>query len=160
VVDRIGPRRPIRTGLLAMFAAMAALSIFGAGAPVWVVSLLVALMSAGFAFVNSPLTTTISLLVPAARLSSGLSMKSMLFFLGGALGTSIVSAVLTARASARNAINPLYAGPAVAFSDTFLTLLLLLLLAACLTLALPEQRSQVAEPAAGQPRPATEAAHE
>jgi MFS family permease len=145
VVDRLGPRVPIRAGLAVMFVALASLSMFGAGAPVWVVSVLVAVLSAGFAFVNAPLTTTISLLLPPVRLSSGLSMNSMLFFLGGAFGTALVSAVLTARATAENAINPLYTGPAIAFSDAFLVLLPLVLVAFGLTLALPERGYQTAE---------------
>ena len=145
VVDRVGPRLPIRAGLGVMFFAVASLSSFGAGAPAWVVSLLAASLSAGFAFVNSPLTTTISLLVPPTRLSSGLSMNSMLFSLGGAFGTALISAVLTARAAAQGAINPLYVGRAFAFSDAFLLQLALLLIAFALTLALPHRRAQAAE---------------
>ncbi len=149
VVDRVGPRLPIRAGLSVMVVALASLSTFGAGAPAWVVSALAAVLSAGFAFVNAPLTTTISLLVPPARLSSGLSMQSMLFFLGGAFGTALMSAVLTARDAAARAINPVYAGQAIAFSDTFLVLLTLLLVAFGLTLALPERGYRTAEQATG-----------
>jgi MFS family permease len=157
VVDRIGPRIPIRGGLAAMFVALASLSIFGAGAPAWVVSLLVTLLSAGFAFVNSPLTTTISLLVPPARLSSGLSMNSMLFFLGGAFGTALISAVLTARAAARSAFNPVYGGPAVAFSDAFLVQLTLLVVGFALSLALPARGYRTAEQLLADARPAAPA---
>ncbi|MDQ5852884.1 MAG: MFS transporter [Chloroflexota bacterium] len=160
VVDRVGPRLPIRAGLCVMFVAIAALSAWGAGAPAWVVSVLTAMLSAGFAFVNSPLTTTISLLVPPARLASGLSMNSMLFFLGGAFGTALMSAVLTARATAQRAINPVYTGQAIAFSDAFLVLLALLLVALGLTLALPERGYRTAEQLLGQPRPAEQAVHE
>lgn len=159
VVDRMGPRVPIRAGLAVMVVAIASLSTFGAGAPVWVVSMLVAVLSAGFAFVNAPLTTTISLLLPSARLSSGLSMNSMLFFLGGAFGTALVSAVLTARATADHAINPLYAGPATAYSDAFLVLLAILLVASGLTLALPERGYQTAEQLLEQPPRVEHAVH-
>jgi MFS family permease len=159
VVDRVGPRIPIRSGLLAMFVALASLSTFGAGASAWVVSVLVALLSAGFAFVNAPLTTTISLLVPPVRLASGLSMNSMLFFLGGAFGTALISAVLTARAAARNALNPVYGGPAVAFSDAFLVQLALLVVAFALTLALPARGYQAPEQLEPEPRPAEHVGH-
>lgn len=143
IVDRVGPRLPIRGGLALMLVALAALSSFGAGAPVWVVSLLIAVVSGGFALVNSPLTTAISLMTPPARLASGLSMNSMLFFLGGAFGTALISAVLTARAGARNAVNPLYTGQAIAFSDAFLLQLVLLIVAFALTRALPARQEQV-----------------
>ena len=144
LVDRIGPRLPIRSGLLVMSAAVASLSLFGAGAPAVVVSLLAALLSAGFAFVNSPLTTTVSLVVPPARLASGLSMNSMLFSLGGAFGAALMAAVLTARGAAEKAFNPRYGGPAVAFSDAFTVMLLLLLVAFGLTTALPQRRARTA----------------
>lgn len=145
VVDRVGSRVPVRAGLLVMLVALASLSTFGAGAPFWVISILVATLSAGFAFVNSPLTTSISLLLPAARLSSGLSMNSMLFFVGGAFGTALISAVLTARAAAQNAFNPLYAGPEIAFSDGFFVLSILWLVAFALTAALPRRGHRTGE---------------
>ena len=151
VVDRVGPRLPIRAGMCLIFVALASLSAFGAGAPAWVVSLLAAVMSAGFAFVNSPLTATISLLLPPTRLSSGLSMNSMLFFLGGAFGTALISAVLTARAGAVRAVNPLYTGQAIAFSDAFLLQIALLLVAFGLTLALPGRGYREAEQPASRP---------
>jgi MFS transporter, DHA2 family, metal-tetracycline-proton antiporter len=140
VVDRVGPRLPIRAGLVVMLIAFVALSSFGAGASAWVPGLLVAVLSAGFAFVNSPLTTAVSLLVPPERLASGLSINSMMFFVGGAFGTALVSAVLTARASAERAFNPLYGGSAVAFSDAFLVLTILWVVAFALTWALPDHR--------------------
>jgi len=158
VVDRVGPRLPIGAGLAVMCVAVTALSLFGAGAPAPVVSLLAALLSAGFALVNSPLTTTVSLLVPPARLASGLSMNSMLFFLGGAFGSALVSAVLTARGAAERALNPLYAGPAVAFSDAFAVMLGLLIVAVGLSTALPDGRARTAMPEV--PRAAEPVAHE
>lgn len=141
IVDRVGPRLPITAGLAVMLVAVALLSILGAGAATPIVSLLAALLSAGFAFVNSPLTTAVSLVVPAERLASGLSMNSMLFFLGGAFGSALVAAVLTARGSAQNALNPLYNGQAVAFSDAFGFMVVLLIAALALTPVLPERRA-------------------
>lgn len=145
VVDRVGSRVPVRTGLGVMLVALVSLSTFGAGAPVWVISLLLTMLSGGFAFVNSPLTTSISLLLPAARLSSGLSMNSMLFFVGGAFGTALISAVLTARATAPSAFNPIYTGPAIAFSDGFFVLSILWFVAFALTSALPERGYRTVE---------------
>ena len=144
IVDRVGPRLPIRSGLVLMVAALTMLSSVGAGAPVWVVSLQVAILSGGFALVNSPLTTTISLLAPPARLASALSMNSMLFSLGGAFGTALMSAVLTARAGTQSALNPLYRGPVAAFSDAFLVLLALVIVAFGRTRALPVGREHAA----------------
>ncbi len=152
VVDRFGPRRPVRAGLLAMLLAGFLLSSFGAGAPVWVVSALAAVMSGGFAFVNSPLATSVSLVAPSGRLASALSMNSMFFFIGGALGTAVVGATLTARARAEQALNPLHTGGAAPFSDVYLFLLLPLLLALTLTATLPDA-SYAPEPRQDAPTP-------
>lgn len=145
MVDRFGPRVPVRAGLVVMLVSLVAMSTWGAGAPFWVVSALVAILSAGFAFVNSPLTTAISLLLPSTRLSSGLSINSMLFFVGGAFGTALISAVLTARATSQNAFNPLYSGPASAYSDAFLVLSIAWIAAFVLTAALPDRTSHNVE---------------
>lgn len=156
VVDRMGPRGPVRAGLLVMIFAGFLLSSFGAGSPVWVVSALAAVLSGGFAFVNSPLTTSVSLVVPRARLASGLSMNSMFFFLGGGLGTAVVGATLTARARAADAFNPLHTGGAAAFSDVYLLLLFPLVIALALSATLPGT-SYAPEPKsdASVPQPAT-----
>lgn len=148
VVDRVGGRLPIRCGLVVMLVAELLLSALGAGAPVWVVSAVASLLGVGFAFVNSPLTTMVSLAVPQARLASGLSINSMFFFLGGGFGTALVTAVVTARRDAVQAFNPLHTGDAVEFSDAFLLLMLPLLAALLLSLALPgrERRTKGAGP--------------
>lgn len=139
VVDRIGGRVPVRAGLVTMVVAELGFSTFGAGGPVLAVTALAGVLGLGFAFVNSPLTTMVSLTVPQSRLASGLSINSMFFFLGGGFGTALLSAVLTARDEAANAINPLHTGRAVAYSDTFLLLTLPLLAALLLSIALPHR---------------------
>ncbi len=80
-------------------------------------------------------------------------MNSMLFFLGGAFGTALISAVLTARAAATNAFNPAYSGAAVAFSDAFLAQLTLLVVGFALSLALPARGYRTAEQLLAESRP-------
>lgn len=149
LVDRIGPRMPILFGLALMAVALLGLSSLGAGATPGVVGALVVLLSSGFAFVNSPLATTVSLVIGRDRLSSGLSINSMAFFLGGSFGTALLSAVLTARRGAQSALNPAYSGQLPAYSDAFLALVLPVLGAMALSFALPasEPNAQEAQPA-------------
>jgi EmrB/QacA subfamily drug resistance transporter len=149
LADRLGGRRPIRAGLAIMLLGGVALSA-GAGAPVWAVALFNGVLGLGFAFVNSPLTAMVSLVVPSDRLASGLAINSMSYFLGGGFGTALFSAVVTARGGAVEALNPLHTGQAGAFSDAFLLLLLPVALALLLSLALPAESSR---PAVAKPAP-------
>lgn len=145
LVDRIGPWVPIQYGLALMAAALLGFSLLGAGAAPGVVGALVVLLSSGFAFVNTPLTTAVSLVISRERLSSGLSINSMAFFLGGSFGTALLAAVLTARRGAQSALNPLYSGSLPPYSDAFLALLLPVFGAIALSVALPASEPHAQE---------------
>ena len=146
LVDRVGGRIPVRAGLVGMV--LAALGLSSAvGSPPWVMAALLGLLGVGVAFVNTPLSTAVSLLVRPERLPSAQSINAMLFFLGGSFGTTMVTAVVAARGQASDALNPLHAGPGVAFSDAFLLLTIPLLVALALSAAVP--RTAEAEKKAG-----------
>ena len=63
--------------------------------------------------------------------------SNMLFFLGGSLGETLTTAMLSARAAATDAINLLHDGAGVGFSDAFLLLMVPVILALALTAAVP-----------------------
>jgi len=142
LVDRIGGRLPLRVGLVVILVAQLTFSSVGVGNAVWLVSLLSAIQGVGFALMNSPIATMVSLAVGRDHQSSGLSMNSMAFFLGGGFGTAMLTAILTLRASAGNALNPLYAHDAIPYSDAFLIFSVPLLLALTLSLRLPSEEQQ------------------
>jgi MFS family permease len=137
LVDRIGGRPPLRAGLLIILGVQLSYSTFGVGASVWVVSALAGVQGVGFALMNAPIATMVSLAVSRDRQASGLSMNSMAFFLGGGFGTAILTAVLTARRDAADAFNPLYALGAAAYSDAFLLFSVPLLVALALSARVP-----------------------
>ncbi len=152
--DRTGGRLLVRTGLLLILIAQLLLSAFGVGSSVWVVMAMAALQGTGFALLNSPLATMVSLAVSKEHQASGLSLNNMAFFLGGGFGTALLTALLTVREGARTGLNPLYAGREVAFSDAFLLFSLPLLIALALSLALPDEEHAAPEaepPTAPQP---------
>ena len=144
--DRIGGGLLVRLGLLIMLASQVLFSTLGAGASIPVVVALFALHGAGFAFINSPIAMMVSLVIPNVRVSTGLSINSMCFFLGAGFGTALVAAALTVRRGAETALNPLYSGKALAFSDTFLIAMLPLLAALLLSPALPGKLRHVVAP--------------
>jgi hypothetical protein len=107
-------------------------------------------MGAGFGFVNTPLAATISRLVSGEMLAAALSMNSMLFFLGGSIGTAVLFAVSTSSGLADGSLNPLHSGSSNGFSDGFLLLMIPVLIAAALSMAMPavhkQEITQEAEP--------------
>lgn len=155
IVDRIGGLPPVRLGLVVIAIAQVAFSSYGIGAPVWAISVLAGVQGIGFAFLNSPLSTMVSLAVGPERQASGLSINSMAFFLGGGFGTALLTAVLTVRASAADALNPLHSGIGTAYSDAFLLFLIPLLIALALSKVLPAKAAETVEDqAAPAPKPA------
>ena len=136
LTDRAGPRLPVRIGSLVMLLALFGLSAYAGSSP-WVIAVFAGLMGAGFGFVNTPLAATISRLVDGEMLATALSMNSMLFFLGGSIGTALLLAMATSGGLADASLNPLHSGLANGFSDGFLMLMIPVLVAMTLSLALP-----------------------
>lgn len=152
ITDRKDPRLPIWTGSPLMLIAVVGLSTF-AGSPVWVIAVFTGLLGAGFGLINTPLAATISRIVSGPMLASALSINSMLFFLGGSLGTAVLMAVVNSRTGGGlGPLNPLHssimagsvADSAVAFSDAFLILAVPVILAMALSLSLAGAKRPVA----------------
>ena len=136
LTDRSGPRMPVRIGSLVMLLGLFGLSAYTGSSP-WTIAVFAGLMGAGFGFVNTPLAATISRLVTGEMLATALSMNSMLFFLGGSIGTALLLAMATSSGLADGSLNPLHSGQANGFSDGFLFLMIPVLVAVALSLALP-----------------------
>lgn len=139
--DRVGSRLPVRAGLLVMLAALFALST-AVSADGWVIAGLLALLGLGSSLVSTPLPAAVPRLIPPERLASGQSITNMLFFLGGSLGATLTTAMLSARAAATDAINPAHGGAGVGFSDAFLLLTLPVIVALALSAAVPGRVSR------------------
>ena len=136
LTDRAGTRVPVRIGSLVMLLALIGLSASSGSSP-WTIAVFAGLMGAGFGFVNTPLAATISRLVSGEMLATALSMNSMLFFLGGSIGTAVLLAMATSSGLADGSMNPLHSGTSAGFSDGFLLLMAPVLAAMALSLALP-----------------------
>ncbi len=136
VVDRVGARTPVRAGLTLVLVAVVGLST-AVGSPAWVMSGLLALLGLGSAFVNTPLSTAVSLLIRPERLASAQSINTMIIFLGGSFGTTLLTATVAARGMGEGGLNPFHAGPGVGFSDGFLILIVPLLVGLALSAAIP-----------------------
>ena len=157
ITDQRGPRLPARVGAPMMLAAGVGLSTYAGSSP-WVIALFAGLMGGGFGLINTPLAATISRLVRVQVLASALSINSMLFFLGGSVGTALLVAMATRSGGTSSAaLNPLHLGGGAGYSDAFLMLALPALAALVLSMALPKPELVVTTIPAGAPGPAVTA---
>ena len=137
LVDRKGARLPIWIGSPLMLLAVLGLSTY-AGSSVWVIATFASVLGAGFGLVNTPLAATVSRIVRIQMLASAMSINSMLFFLGGSLGTAMLIAVVTSQGGdGGSAFNPVHFGEGADFSNAFLLLSLPVVAVMGLSLALP-----------------------
>ena len=114
------------------------INVATAGSSPWAVAGFAGMLGAGFGFVNTPLAATISRTVQGGILSSALSINSMVFFLGGSLGTAVFMAIGASNfGGERESWNPLHSGTAAGFSDAFLLLAVPVVIALALSFALP-----------------------
>ncbi|MQA15210.1 MAG: MFS transporter [Pseudonocardiaceae bacterium] len=144
--DRIGPRMLALSGIASLAGAALLLSTV-AGGPVWVVATGLFGTGVGLALVISPATNAAANALPLSQSGVGLGLYQGAIFLGAGSGAAVVSAVVTARDGAAGAWNPLHAGPAVNFSDGFLVVVGVLLVALLLATRLPGRPSRGASPA-------------
>ena len=125
LIDRFGAPTLIKFGGVVMLIGIVGLSA-EAGGNLWLMSAYAGFVGAGLGFVNTPLATTVTRIVPTKLLSSALGVNSMLFFVGGSVGAAILLGFSTAAGT--TALNPLFTGKAVGFSDGFLILAIPVLL--------------------------------
>ena len=142
LTDRNGARLPTWVGAPLMLLAVLGLSTY-AGSSVLVIATFAGILGVGFGLVNTPLAATVSRIVRSQMLASAMSINSMLFFLGGSLGTALLLAVVTSQGGDnQRAFNPLHFGEGAGFSDAFLLLSLPVIMVMALSLVLPKAQAR------------------
>ena len=144
VVDKIGAAIPIRVGALAMLLAALALSSW-VGTSAWSVAVIAMAFAAGFALVNTPLATAVSLLVEPKDLASALSLNTMMFFIGGSFGATLFSSIIANTGPNADAFNPLHSGSGAQFSNAFAALIIAIIISLAVSAVLP--RRPIPDPA-------------
>lgn len=130
ISDRIGPRIPALTGLATMALGALYLSSVAAGADAWVVAIGVFISGAGTSMIGAPLNSAATRLLGPAETGIGLGLMSGSAFMGGGIGAAITSVWLNTRQDAdAGALNPFYTGDANAWSDGFLPVVAMILIA-------------------------------
>lgn len=142
IVDTIGARLPLRLGAILMIIGTLAISSW-VGSSLWAVVVLAVVFSAGFALVNTPLATAVSLLVNPEDLASALSLNTMMFFIGGSFGTALFTSIVINTAPGSDALNPFHVNSGAGFSNAFAVLVIPIVIGLALSVVLP--RKQVEE---------------
>ncbi|MFJ3804330.1 MFS transporter [Streptomyces sp. NPDC090088] len=99
LVERIGRRAAITTGLLMMSAGMVTLAVLPVTAPVWLVALLMFPVGFGAPLVMPPLTAALLDSVPAHRAGTASGLLNTARQVGGALAVAVFGALLADQAT-------------------------------------------------------------
>ena len=110
LIDRFGAPTLMKFGGALLLIGIVGLSA-EAGGTLWLMSAYAGFVGAGLGFVNTPLATTVTRIVPIKLLSSALGVNSMLFFVGGSVDAAILLGFSTAAGT--TALNPFYKGNVV-----------------------------------------------
>ena len=129
LVDRYGVRPPLLAASGAATIGLFALSAFGVGGPLWLISGLLAVVIASGTLARVALIKGVSLVAPNENLSSGISVNEMVWMLGVSLGTALFVSTAATRSEVSEGLNPLYSGGFAGYSDAFVVLDVPLLLA-------------------------------
>lgn len=132
------------SGITAITAAMLLLSTT-AGATPWLATLAVTILGAGFGLVVTLTTNAVSQLLPPHLVGSGIGIFQSAQFLGAGTGPALFGVLLTLRTGSNaGPINPLAHANAAAYSDVFLILSLIALIALAPAFRLLNARKQPA----------------
>lgn len=118
--DRVGARPVVVMGLATMGLSALLISTFAGASPVLIAAGMLG-VGAGFAFIQSPANNAAANALPEEEVGGGMGIFAGAFFLGAGTGPALIGAFLAARQEAGlEAINPLYTLDAAPFSDAFL----------------------------------------
>jgi DHA2 family metal-tetracycline-proton antiporter-like MFS transporter len=126
----------VLAGLCSLVGAALLLSTI-AGGPAWAVAAVLSGAGLGLALVISPATNAAATALPTSQSGVGLGLFQGAMFLGGGAGAAVLSAVVTARTGAAQGWNPLHDGSAVNYSDGFLVIAAVAVVAMLLVARLP-----------------------
>lgn len=137
--DRISPKYLLSVGLVFMVISTFILSLFAGQSPF---ILLFGIFGSGiaYAFINSPAHNFAVATLEKEEIGVGMGLFQGALFLGTGVGAAIIGALLSARTEAQAALNPFYSFDAFPYSDIFLVLSLVSLIALLVAIRLDGKR--------------------
>lgn len=137
--DRIGARLPVITGAVLIIAGNL-VTAMTAGGPIAGATVGMTLYGLGFAFIQSPLVSAVSQILPTRQSGPGMGIFLMIFFLGGAFGVALSVTAVELQSRATAGWFGLVSGPGAVYSNAIFTLTALAIIALVLTPAIPGVR--------------------
>lgn len=122
LADRFDTLKLAAIGFSINLTVLVTLAVFAVGWPAYVLAGLFVLFGVGQAFVSSPITVSISRVVPTRATGAGLGLYNMMFFIGSSFGATASTALLAARETAAEPLLPFYRGNPLysEFGDAYL----------------------------------------
>ena len=156
LLNRVGARFLLCWGAAILLAGVVVFHVAGVGwRPAGIAALYVA-VAAGYGMVNAAVITTATGVLPARLAGLGSGTYNLVYFLGGAISVALVGAILRSRESATDALDPLFSGEPVAYSDALLVCVGFAILGLILALSCAPRRPTAASRAdARTPEPAS-----
>ncbi|NGP45231.1 MFS transporter [Bacillaceae bacterium SIJ1] len=137
--DRIKPKYLLSAGLITMVVSTLFMSLFAGASPLWMA---VGVFGAGLAYalINSPANNFAVSTLTKEQVGVGMGLFQSALFLGTGVGSALIGAFLSARREAESALNPLYSFEASHYSDLFLAIACVAVVALFITLSLPKHQ--------------------
>ena len=139
VGDRIGARIPVVAGT-ALIIAGNVVTALTAGGHVLGPTIGMGLYGLGFAFIQSPLVSATSQILPRRLAGTGMGIFMMIFFLGGAFGVALSVTAVELQTPGADGWFGLTSGDGAVYSNAIFTLTALAVIAMLLTPAIPGPR--------------------
>ncbi len=137
LVHRMGERVLLIGGTWVLFAGVLTLHLAGVDWSSWNVALLYVAIASGYGMINAGVIKAATDQLPEESAGIGTGVFNLSFFLGGAVTVAILGALLRARSTATEAINPLFQGTALTYSDALIVVVVLAFAAFLLALLQP-----------------------
>ena len=139
VGDRLGARLPVACGTVLIIAGNIVTALT-AGGPILGPTVGMGLYGLGFAFIQSPMVSATSQILPRNLAGTGMGIFMMIFFLGGAFGVAISVTVVELQAPGAAGWFGLTSGPGAVYSNAIFTLTALAVVALFLSRGIPGHR--------------------
>lgn len=138
LMDKTGAKVPTRLGLVLVSATILALTFLPQHS-VLSITIMAGTLGLGTSLINTPLSTLLSIIFKPQLQASAMSFNTMMFFLGGATGGSLILSVISLGGTSHAFVDWQNLG---AYRNSYLLLVMLLVLVAILVSRLPSGRQE------------------
>ncbi|MFB7303744.1 MFS transporter [Heyndrickxia sporothermodurans] len=138
--DRVNPKILLIAGLIVMGISTLFMSLFAGYQPIFI-SIGVLGIGVSFALINSPVNNIAVTALSKEQVGVGMGLFQGALYLGAGAGAALIGALLSVRREFMSALNPFYVLNAPHYSDIFLAVTCIAVIALIITFSLRNQKS-------------------